>query len=30
MYGFVPVRVKEYMVGPEEAKLHVDTCGFVD
>ena len=30
MYGFVPVRVKEYMVGPEEAKLHVETCGFVD
>ena len=30
LYGFIPVWVKEYMVGPEEAKLHVDTCGFVD
>lgn len=30
MYGFVPVRVKEYMVGPEEAKIHVDTHGFIN
>lgn len=30
LYGFVPVRVKEYLVAPEEAKLHVDTNGFVD
>lgn len=30
LYGFVPVRVKEYLVAPEEAKLHVDTAGFVD
>lgn len=29
MYGFVPVRVKEYMVGPEEAKIHRETDGFV-
>ena len=29
MYGFVPVRVKEYLVGPEEAKRYVDTGGFV-
>lgn len=27
IYGFVPVRVKEYLVGPEEAKIH---DGFVD
>lgn len=30
LYGFVPVWVKEYLVAPEEAKLHVDTCGFVN
>lgn len=29
-YGFEPIKIREYMVGPEEAKLHVDTCGFVD
>lgn len=29
LYGFVPVWVKEYLVAPEEAKLHVDTAGFV-
>ena len=30
LYGFVPVRVKEYLVGPEEAKKHLETKGFVD
>lgn len=30
LYGFVPVWVKEYLVAPEEAKLHVDTDGFVN
>lgn len=30
IYGFVPVRVKEYLVGPEEAKIHEESEGFVD
>lgn len=30
VYGFVPVRVKEYLVAPEAARVYRETEGFVD